>query len=375
LATLARLVGHSPTSISRYRDGNAMPKRAFFLDLFDKAPYFGVSFHRVAAPLGFRWIESRDHRKFRRFSDFFTVVRIQSGDRRDLCAAKLGVSEACIRDVEHGVVPDGRVIANFVRQYFAPGVDVAALKAALPVLDPSDVEQDLRERVVQLQRMDRRNPNRMVLESDLAKDLLRIAGPMARKAGLALGRPRDADEVCGEAVFRVMRKFESRRGLLLPYLKKMVGVLIRELNRIDMQSGVAAALRKYGPRYKEAWTELSQDLRRDPTERELINYSGLSESAVIEVAWALRAGFAEFVEDFDQGVRNLEIVLHPYDEPDYWSGGESVERVRRLPHIQQELLFMRFVDELSPSRIAGEIGRPEDEVELKLNWAVAQLGG
>src|SRR5690349_19344955 len=113
-AVLARLVNHSPTAIARYRQGLVVPKRAFFLDLFDKVPYFGITFLQVAAPLGYAWVSSRDPRRFRRFSEFFSAVRIQEGESRDLFAAKLSVSAVCVRDIEHGAIPDRRVIANFI---------------------------------------------------------------------------------------------------------------------------------------------------------------------------------------------------------------------------------------------------------------------
>ncbi|MFI5936646.1 hypothetical protein [Actinoplanes sp. NPDC051494] len=375
MATLARLTGHSSESISRYRRGEVQAKREFFLDLFDKVSGFGIDFVQVAAPLGFRWVGSRDPKRFRRFSYFFAAIRIREGDKRDLCAAKIGVSESCVRDIEHGFIPERRVLANFVRQYLASSLDVATLKAEFPVLDPSDVELDLRERVLQLQSMGRDTPGREALEHELARELLRMAKPMAWKAGLVFGGRCDAAEVCGEAVFHVMRKFESRRGLLLPYLRKVVGSLIRQLSRIDLQTGASEMLRKYGFRYKSAWQELAQDLGRDPTEREIINYYGLSEIPVIEVSWALRAGYADFVEDLDRVHGNLSVVLHPYDELDRFEGNKSVELVRRLPRAQQELLLMRFIDEVSVAGISGKIGRPEDEVALKLRWAIAQLGG
>jgi len=107
----------------------------------------------------------------------------------------------------------------------------------------------------------------------------------------------------------------------------------------------------------------------------MIEYSGLPESVVVDVSWILCAGYADFVEDLDQVRGGLAVALHPYDEPDSVEGNEKAERVRSLPKVQQELLLMFFVDELPVAGISGKIGRPEDEIELKLRWAVAQLGG
>ena len=105
-AELARLTGHSTTTVLRYRAGGNVPSRAFLLDLLDKAPEVGFTFREIASPLGYRWVGSLDPQKFRRFGEFLSSVRVHTNRNRDHFAIKLSVGVDVVRDVEHGLLPD-----------------------------------------------------------------------------------------------------------------------------------------------------------------------------------------------------------------------------------------------------------------------------
>ena len=371
---LARLTGHSPTTVLRYRSGESVPSRAFLLDLLDKAPGVGFTFREIASPLGYRWVGSRDPRKFRRFGEFFSSVRVHANRNRDHFAIKLGVAVEAVRDVEHGLLPERPLLANLAKHYLPPDLNADAIAEAFPVLRPSAEELSIRATIEEIRSLGAGSRTRLALENELAGRLFPIARSMARKAGIAYGKPRDAEDVCGEAIVLAVKRQDPRRGLFFPYLKIVVRGLVRELNRMDMQSGVSAALRKHGFAYKEARRDLIQKLQREPTTQDLADYLDLPETVIFETARALDASFCALPENLESCL-DRAVDLRPSGDTTATEEAQAFDRLLSLPDEQRELLFLHYYDNLLIEEVAERAGLQITEATLKLQWALAQLGG
>ncbi|SNT38852.1 DNA-directed RNA polymerase specialized sigma subunit [Asanoa hainanensis] len=366
---VARLTGHAPTTLARYKAGKRVPTKAFLLDLLEKAPNIGLSFDQLAPKLGYRWSGSKDPGCYESFADYFVAIRIMERRNRDQFAIKLGVATQDVIDIEHGVLPDTLLVKKFVRVFLRPDFSVADVTQAFWQLRPDALEAELRERFLTFQHLPFGDSTRKAMEDSIIVDCAPMAENIAKSVAWRFRRPELAEEIWGEGLVLAARNHDPRRGFFPGYLRARIRGLARGIIWGKMQTGVGNVLREYGPMVREAEDFLLQEFGRGPTEAEIAHYLDIPESTVGEVSRALIASQAAVSE-------NLEFLLHHAVDVGSASelrSGKDSELVDRLGAEIKELLLLHYEDQLPTCEVATITGMTEDDVIAKVKWAVAWL--
>jgi DNA-directed RNA polymerase specialized sigma subunit len=371
-AELARLTGHAPVTLSRYKVGKRVPTKVFLLDLLDKAPNVGFTFDQIAPRLGYRWIGSKDPRRFQSFADYFGSIRVVERRNRDQFAIKLGISPQDVKDIEHGVLPEMSVIRKIVKLFLRPDYSVDDVIDAFAQLRPDTQMAELREQFVKFQHLPTGDSVRKDMENAIIEDCVPMAQRIAYSVAWRLNRPELAEEIWGEGLVLAVRDHDPRRGYLPGYLKARIKGLARGILWSGMQSGVSTVLRDYGLMVREAEEFLLQDLGRSPREAEIAQYLDIPPEIVREVSQALLASHTALSD-------NLEFLLQDAVEissgSQLWADTDDllVGRFRKLPEDEKELLYLHYFDQISIREIAEITRLLEGEVSTKIRWAVARL--
>ncbi|HLX89247.1 MAG TPA: SigB/SigF/SigG family RNA polymerase sigma factor [Acidimicrobiales bacterium] len=187
----------------------------------------------------------------------------------------------------------------------------------------------------------------------------------------------DLVQVGSLGLIKAVDRFDPERGVeFTTYATKTI---LGELKRHFRDKGWAIrAPRRIQELYLhlgQAIAQLSQDLGRSPTIKELAQETGASEDDVIE---ALEAGQAYRSASLDGAGPDEESLGARLGEED--SGfGDAEWRAVLLPHIgtlaprDREILFMRFVGGLTQSEIADRIGISQMHVSRLLTRSLQAL--
>ena len=216
------------------------------------------------------------------------------------------------------------------------------------------------------------------LRDQLVTEHLGLAHQLARRfvnRGEALD---DLVQVASVALIKSVDRFDPDRGV--EFSTFATRTIIGELKRHFRDKGWAVrAPRRIQELYLELGhviSSLSQELGRSPTVTELASATGASEEAVLE---ALEAG---------QGYRASSIDAGAEGQPEGLSGRLGSEDSRfdgvddrsvlapalaRLPEREQTILRLRFVDGLTQSEIASQIGVSQMHVSRLLTASLVKL--
>lgn len=212
---------------------------------------------------------------------------------------------------------------------------------------------------------------------ELITSHLGLAQQLARRF-LHRGEPlEDLEQVASLALVKAVDRFDPGRGV--DFAAFATRTVIGELKRHFRDKGWAVrASRRVQELYLElghATSALVQELGRSPTVAELARTTGASEEAVLE---AIEAG---------QGYRAASIdATESEDDPLAARLGSSDTRfdsvddrlvlgpaLQTLPAREQSILRMRFVDGLTQSEIAAEVGVSQMHVSRLLTSSLEKL--
>ena len=215
------------------------------------------------------------------------------------------------------------------------------------------------------------------LRDELVEAHLGLAHQLARRF-TNRGEPyEDLVQVASIALIKSVERFDLDIGV--EFSTYATRTMMGELKRYFRDSGWAVrAPRRIQELYLELGQSietLSQELGRPPKISEMARFTGASEEAVIE---ALEAGQGYRTSSIDAPDRYESTISSRLGELDSsFVGAENrmvLERtLSRLPDRERTILNLRFVDGLTQSQIASEIGISQMHVSRLLNSSLAKL--
>ena len=206
---------------------------------------------------------------------------------------------------------------------------------------------------------------------------LGLAHQLARRFANRGETHEDLVQVASVALIHAVDRFDPDRGFeFSPFATRTI---LGELKRHFRDKGWAVrAPRRIQELYLElgaATDALAQELGHPPTVPELAARTGASEEAVLE---AMEAGQAYRATSIDAPDRREGTIASRLGQIDAgYDGAEDhqvlVDALERLPEREQRILHLRYVDGLTQSQIAEQIGVSQMHVSRLLTASIARL--
>ncbi len=183
-------------------------------------------------------------------------------------------------------------------------------------------------------------------------------------------------------LIQAVDRFDPSRGVpLRGYATRMIeGEIMHMFRDRGWAVRVPRALQDLSRKLTTLGEDLAQQLGRDPTVEELAEAAGEPVELVEEARIAARAYSADSLsaqeDDSPQAGRSDLARLLSDAEPgfDVVDDREAIgEAMRRLPHREREILRLRFINELTQSEIAAELGISQMHVSRLLRSALTKL--
>ena len=215
------------------------------------------------------------------------------------------------------------------------------------------------------------------LRSELVEAHIGLAHQLARRFTNRGESYDDLVQVASLALVKSVDRFDPERGV--EFSTFATRTVIGELKRHFRDRGWAIrAPRRIQELYLELGhiiDSLSQELGRPPTVAEMAAATGASEEAVLE---ALEAGQSYRTTSIDAPDRSDGAISNRLGELDVgFDGAEDrmllVRALSRLPERERTIVSLRFVEGLTQSEIATEIGVSQMHVSRLLSASLAKL--
>src|SRR5579875_378757 len=209
----------------------------------------------------------------------------------------------------------------------------------------------------------------------LVRDYLPLARRLARRYVGAREPLEDLMQVASLGLVKAIDRFDPARGIA--FSSFAVPTILGELRRHFRDCGWAVHVPRGAQ--ERALRELSARSGRAPSVRELAEYL---EWDVCDALEALEAGAAHHASSLDapaqaDGAEDLSLA------DTLGSEDERIEAVdarltiaaaaRRLPARERRVLRMRFLDDMTQSQIASELGVSQMQISRQLRGALARL--
>ena len=216
------------------------------------------------------------------------------------------------------------------------------------------------------------------------EELVREFMPLARYfAGRFVGRGQPLDDlvqVANIGLLNAVDRFDPGRGV--QFSTFAAATIVGELKRFFRDKGwgvrVPRHLQEHGILVSRAVEELSQQLGRSPTPKEVGVQAGISEDEVLD---AMDAATAYVVQSLDEPMgdaSNPTPLAETIGEVD--PGFEFAEAwrsvlpvIETLPDRDRRILYLRFFDGLTQTQIAEEVGISQMHVSRLLTRAIERL--
>jgi RNA polymerase sigma-B factor len=215
------------------------------------------------------------------------------------------------------------------------------------------------------------------LRDGLVTQNLGLANQLARRFANRGETPEDLAQVASLALVKAVDRFDPERGV--EFATFAARTIVGELKRHFRDKGWAIrAPRRVQELYLELGhvvAEKSQELGRSPTVAELAEATGATEEAVLE---ALEAGQGYRTTSIDVPDRQDETLASHLGTEDATFAivddrSALAPAMATLPARQQKILRLRFVDGLTQSEIAAQIGVSQMHVSRLLASSLTQL--
>ena len=215
------------------------------------------------------------------------------------------------------------------------------------------------------------------LRAELVEAHIGLAHQLARRFTNRGESYDDLVQVASLALVKSVDRFDPERGV--EFSTFATRTVIGELKRHFRDRGWAIrAPRRIQELYLELGhiiDSLSQELGRPPTVSEMAAVTGASEEAVLE---ALEAGQSYRTTSIDAPDRSDGTIGNRLGELDVgFDGAEDrmllVRALSRLPERERTIVSLRFVEGLTQSEIATEIGVSQMHVSRLLSASLAKL--
>ena len=221
---------------------------------------------------------------------------------------------------------------------------------------------------------DTRDPK---LRDRLVEQHLGLAHQLARRYGNRGETQDDLVQVASVALIHAVDRFDPSRGF--EFSTFATRTILGELKRHFRDKGWAVrAPRRIQELYLElsaATEELTQQLGHPPTIAQLASRTGATEDAVLE---ALEAGQGYRANSIDAPDRQEGTIASRLGDIDAgFEGTEDhevlVEAMATLPERERHIVRLRFVEGMTQSQIAAEIGVSQMHVSRLLAASLATL--
>jgi RNA polymerase sigma-B factor len=241
--------------------------------------------------------------------------------------------------------------------------------------DPERIREDLR-----LLERYRRTGDEAARE-ELIRRFLPLARQLARRYERS-GEPLDdLVQVASVGLVKAVKRFDPTRGIA--FSSFAVPTMIGELKRYFRDSGwavhVPRAMQERALEVNRAVTELSRHLGRSPTPAEVAEFTKLAPEEVLEAMEAATAYDSVPLEaprpddegDGEGAAERLGSEDHGYALAEY--SATLAPPLRELPERDREVLYLRFVEDLTQSEIAERIGVSQMHVSRLIRRALERL--
>lgn len=215
------------------------------------------------------------------------------------------------------------------------------------------------------------------LRNELVEEHLGLAHQLARRF-TNRGEPYDdLVQVASMALVKSVDRFEPDRGV--EFSTFATRTIIGELKRHFRDKGWAIrAPRRIQELYlavRPAIESLTQELGRPPTVVEIAETVGASEEAVLEALEASQRYRTASIDAPDRQEGSISLRLGQVDSG--YAGTDDrmllAASVAGLPEREQTIIKLRFVDGLTQSEIATQVGLSQMHVSRLLSSSLAQL--
>ncbi|HSL67953.1 MAG TPA: SigB/SigF/SigG family RNA polymerase sigma factor [Actinomycetota bacterium] len=188
----------------------------------------------------------------------------------------------------------------------------------------------------------------------------------------------DLTQVAMVALIKAIDRFDTEREV--KFSTYATATIVGELKRHFRDKGwalrVPRRLQETGLRVSRVVSELSQELGRSPTVKEIAVRTGLSEEEVLEGMDTVHAYSTASLDapiDEEGGTAGAQIG-HEDETLEVLEGWASVApALRRLPARERRILYLRFFRGFSQTKIAEELGISQMHVSRLLSRTLRQL--
>jgi RNA polymerase sigma-B factor len=188
----------------------------------------------------------------------------------------------------------------------------------------------------------------------------------------------DLIQVASIGLIKAIDRFDPERGV--KFSTYATATVVGELKRHFRDKGwalrVPRRLQEAGMSVGRAVTDLSQELGRAPTVKEIARRTGLSEEEVLEAMETAQAYTASSLDapTDEEGATEGERLGEEEDAFEFLEGWTSVApAIRELPKRERTILYLRFFRGLTQTQIAEELGISQMHVSRLLSRTLEEL--
>jgi RNA polymerase sigma-B factor len=188
----------------------------------------------------------------------------------------------------------------------------------------------------------------------------------------------DLIQVASIGLIKAIDRFDTERGV--KFSTYATATVVGELKRHFRDKGwalrVPRRLQEAGMSVGRAVTDLSQELGRAPTVKEIGRRTGLSEEEVLEAMETAQAYTASSLDapTDEEGATEGERLGEEEEAFELLEGWTSVApAIRDLPRRERTILYLRFFRGLTQTQIAEELGISQMHVSRLLTRTLEEL--
>jgi RNA polymerase sigma-B factor len=189
----------------------------------------------------------------------------------------------------------------------------------------------------------------------------------------------DLEQVATLALLKAIDRLDLDREVKFSTFATItiIGELKRHLRDKGWAVRVPRPIQELAVRVNRLMPDLTQELGRSPTVREIANAAGASEEEVLEALDASRAYTADSLdaptgEDDDfSPMDTLAVNDDRFERLDSWQTVAPL--IQQLPERERTILYLRFFEEKTQSEIAAELGISQMHVSRLLAKTLAHL--
>jgi RNA polymerase sigma-B factor len=224
-----------------------------------------------------------------------------------------------------------------------------------------------------------RRTGRRGLRNRIVEEYMGLAIHIARRYNAGVGRDDDLEQVAMLALVKAVDRFDPELGVPFSAFagRTIEGELKRHFRDATWAVKVPRGAKELHVAVRRANDQLSVQYGRSPTVDEVAEYLEIDRDDVIT---GLAAGTARRVGSIDPGPdddgasdRNAATAVGERGFGDVENEAVIDELISTLPEREQEIVRLRFYDELSQSEIADRVGVSQMHVSRLLRKAFAIL--